>query len=452
MWHVDDIVRAVKGMPLVIEKETFSGVSTDSRTIEKGELFVPLTGKNFDGHTFIKEAYKRSRAGFLCEKDRRDVLGGAEGTIILVDDTMEALFDLARYRRERLRSTVIAITGSNGKTTTKEILANILKRGFSVHYNEKNYNNVIGVSQSILAIEGDPEVCIFELGTNNKGEIAELARLTEPDASLITNINPSHLEGLFDLEGVLEEKLSLFYGTKDGGKVIINADDPFIMPRFKSNGHLPTTYAIVNKADVTLSVEEDLGWEGSRIVLKHSAGDARTRTTLLGMHNLYNILAAAAAASAVGADFKLIAEGIETFESYGMRFKPAQSKKGYTLIDDTYNANPASMEWAIKTLLQLPCNGKRLVVLGDMKELGEKTAFYHQELGRFLNNTEIPVIALFGDYMRQAFQELKDGRARFFENKKELIDYVAGEVNEGDVVLVKGSRAAKMEEIVEALR
>ena len=452
MWHVDDVVKAVKGIPLVIEKEIFSGVSTDSRTIEKGQLFIPLTGKNFDGHVFIKEAYKRSRAGFLCAKDRRDVLGGAEGTIILVDDTLEALFDLARYKRERLPSSVIAITGSNGKTTTKEILAHILKRGFSVHYNEKNYNNVIGVSLSILAIEGDPEICVFELGTNNRGEIAELTRLTEPDISLITNINPSHLEGLFDLEGVLEEKLSLFYGTKDGGKVIINADDPYLPGRFKSNGHASTTYAIVNEADLTLTVEEDLGWEGSRILLKHSAGSIRTRTTLLGTHNLYNILAAAAAALAFGADLKLIAEGIETFESYGMRFKPARSKKGYTLIDDTYNANPSSMEWAIKTLLQLPCNGKRVVVLGDMKELGEKAAFYHQELGKFLNNREIPVIALFGSNMGQAFQELKEGRARFFENKKELIDYVVGEVREGDVVLVKGSRAAKMEEIVEALR
>ncbi len=452
MWHVDDIVKAVKGMPLVIEKETFSGVSTDSRTIEKGQLFIPLAGKSFDGHTFIKEAFKRSRAGFLCEKDRRDVLSGAEGTIILVDDTMEALFNLARYKREQLRSTVIAITGSNGKTTTKEILANIMKRGFSVHYNEKNYNNVIGVSQSILAIENDPEFCIFELGTNNPGEIAELARLTEPDVSLITNINPSHLEGLSDLEGVLEEKLSLFYGTKEGGKLVINADDPHILRRFKSNGHTRITYAIANKADLTLVVEQDLGWEGSSILFKCAGEEVRARTNLLGMHNLYNLLAAAAAASAVGADFRLVVEGVESFGSYGMRFKPARSKKGYTLVDDTYNANPSSMEWAIKTLLQLPCAGKRIVILGDMKELGEKTAFYHKELGKLLDKSGIPVIALFGEYVQDAFRQLQDGRARLFESKKSLIDYVAGEAKEGDVILVKGSRASKMEEIVEALK
>jgi UDP-N-acetylmuramoyl-tripeptide--D-alanyl-D-alanine ligase len=451
VWHVDDIVRAVKGMPLIIERETFSGISTDSRTIEKGELFIPLTGENFDGHAFIKAAHKRSHAGFLCEKDRRDALPGAEGTIILVDDTMQALSDLARYKRERIGSTVIAITGSNGKTTTKEILVNILKRGFSVHYNERNYNNLIGVSQSILAIEEEPEFCIFELGTNSKGEIADLARLTEPDESLITNINPSHLEGLFDLEGVLEEKLSLFYLTKEGGKVIINADDPYILPHYKDTCHLPTTYGIMNSADFTLSIEEDLGWKGARIVLKLFGDEVKTRTTLLGMHNLYNILAASTAASTIGASSKLIAEGIEAFDSYAMRFRPFQSKKGYTLIDDTYNANPSSMEWAIKTLLHLPCNGKRVVILGDMKELGAKTTLFHQELGRFLNKTEIPMIALFGDYMRETFQELKDRNARLFESKKLLIDYMAGELREGDVVLVKGSRAARMEEIVEAL-
>ena len=452
MWRVDDIVEAVKGIPLVVEKETFSGVSTDSRTIEKGQLFVPLTGRNFDGHAFVKEAYKRSRAGFLCQKDRRDVLSGAEGTIILVDDTMEALFDLAHYKRKQLQSTVIAITGSNGKTTTKEILANIMKRGFSVHYNEKNYNNVIGVSQSILAIEKDPDFCIFELGTNNPGEIAELARLTEPDVSLITNINPSHLEGLSDLEGVVEEKLSLFYGTRENGKVVINADDPHIGRRFKSNGHVRTTYAIVNPADLTLTVEQDLDWEGSIILFRRAGDEFRARTNLLGMHNLYNILAAAAAASAVGVDFKLITEGIEDFQSYGMRFKPAPSKKGYVVIDDTYNANPSSMEWAIKTLLQLPCKGKRIVILGDMKELGEKTAFYHQELGELLDKSGIEVIALFGEHMRDAFRQLQDGRARFFENKKELIEYAVGETKEGDVVLVKGSRASRMEDVVEALK
>ncbi|MCX5804706.1 MAG: UDP-N-acetylmuramoyl-tripeptide--D-alanyl-D-alanine ligase [Proteobacteria bacterium] len=451
MWHVEEVVKAVKGKLLRIGKSSFSGISTDSRTIMDNELFIPLTGKNFDGHQFIRAAYDRSHAGSICEKGRQDTLH-AGGTVILVDDAMQALLDLAYYKKGLTRSSIIAITGSNGKTTTKEILVNIIKKGFSVHYNEKNYNNAIGISKSILSIEGDPQFCIFELGTNNKGEIKQLARLTEPDVSLITNVNPSHLEGLLNLDGVLEEKLSLFYNTKEGGKVIVNADDPNILIRYKDNQHVLTTYGIINNADFTLSVEEDLGWKGSRIVLKCPGVEIRTRTTLLGGHNLYNILAASTIACSIGIDSKLISEGVETFDPYMMRFKPVESDKGYIILDDTYNANPSSMEWAIKTLLDLPCNGKKMVILGDMKELGEETSFYHRKLGMFLNDTGIPMILITGEYMKETLEELNDGRAIFFENKEQLIDYAAKNLKKGDTVLVKGSRAAKMEIIVEALK
>jgi UDP-N-acetylmuramoyl-tripeptide--D-alanyl-D-alanine ligase len=451
MWHVEEIVKAVKGELIRTGKSSFSGISTDSRTIMEGELFIPLTGKNFDGHAFIRAAYDRSHAGSICEKGRQETLHTG-GTVILVDDAMQALLDLAYYKKGLTRSSVIAITGSNGKTTTKEILVNIVKKGFSVHCNEKNYNNAIGVSKSILSMEGNPEFCIFELGTNNRGEIKELAQLTEPDISLITNINPSHLEGLLSLEGVLEEKLSLFYNTKEGGKVIVNADDPNILSCYKNDKHILTTYGIVNKADSTLYIEEDLGWKGSRIAIKCSGIEIRTKTTLLGGHNLYNILAASTIAYNIGMDGKLISEGIETFDPYMMRFKPVESHKGYMILDDTYNANPSSVEWAIKTLLDLPCNGKKMVILGDMKELGEETSFYHRKLGRFLKDTGIPMILMTGEYMKEAVEELKDGRTVFFENKGQLIDYAAKNLKKGDAVLVKGSRAAKMETIVEALK
>ncbi len=452
MWHVEEIVKAVKGVLLRTGSSSFSDISTDSRTIGDGELFIPLSGKNFDGHAFIRAAYDRSHAGSICEKGRQDTLHDG-GTVILVDDAMQALIDLARYKKGLTKSGVIAITGSNGKTTTKEILVNILKKGFSLHYNEKNYNNVIGVSKSILSMEGEPELCIFELGTNNKGEIRQLAQLTEPDLSLITNVNPSHLEGLFSLEGVLEEKLSLFTHTKEGGKVIANADDPNILTRYKDNQRILITYGMGNKADFTLSVEEGLGWGGSRLVLKCPGMEVKTRTALLGKHNLYNILAAATVAHSIGADAGLISEGIETFDSYAMRFKPVKSGKGYIVLDDTYNANPSSMAWAIKTLLDLPCKGKRMVILGDMKELGEKTSFYHRELGRFLKEAGIPMILLIGEHMTEILDEFKDSEAAMlFESKDQLIDYAAKKLNEGDAVLIKGSRAAKMEEIVEALK
>jgi len=452
MWHVDEIVKAVKGKLLRTEKSFFSGISTDSRVISDGELFIPLSGRNFDGHTFIKYAYERSNGGSICETGRQDMLHDG-GTIILVDDTMKALINLAHYKKQLVKPRIIAITGSNGKTTTKEILVNILKRGFSLHYNEKNYNNAIGVSKSMLSMTGKPDFCIFELGTNNKGEIRELAQMTEPDISLITNVNPSHLEGLSNIEGVLEEKLSLFNFTKNNGSIIVNADDPNILKNYKKGQHKVTSYGIQNEADFRLSIEKDLGWGGAILLFKSPEFKIRTKTTLLGKHNLYNILAASTVASITGASAELISEGIETFESYAMRFNPRKSNKGFIVLDDTYNANPSSMEWAIKTLLDLPCKGNRMVILGDMQELGEKTCFYHKELGNFLRNTGIQKILLIGNHMKHAFEELKNyDTTIIFKNKKEIIEYALQNLKEDDAVLVKGSRTSKMEEIAEALK
>jgi UDP-N-acetylmuramoyl-tripeptide--D-alanyl-D-alanine ligase len=452
MWRLDEIVEAVKGTILRVEGDLFTNISTDSRTIGERELFIPVTGANFDGHLFMKEAYERSHGGALCERKRQDLCGQLTGTVILVDDAAQALLDLARYKRRALNTTCIAITGSNGKTTTKEILVHMIKGLSSVHYNEKNYNNLIGVSKSILAIEGNPDFCVFELGTNARGEIRKLAETTNPDASLITNINPSHLEGLKTLEGILEEKLDLFYLTKDGGKIFVNADDPYIMPRFKDvMNRVPLTYSIMSDASFHLNVDRSLGWEGARITIFFPDDLLVTKTSLLGKHNLYNILAASSLAYSVGIDKEHIGNAIETFISFDKRFRPIMTKKGFAVIDDTYNANPSSMEWAIKTLLELPSDGQRIVILGDMRELGEKSPEYHRELGRFLKSSSVPVIALIGQEMRETYGVLGKERAKLFQDKRQLIDYIAGQVKKGDTVLVKGSRASKMEEIVEAL-
>lgn len=451
MWHVDDVIKAVKGAPLRIEKETFASISTDSRTIGHGDLFVPLSGANFDGHLFISKAYEMSQGGTICEKKRQDVYRETKGTVILVDNALDALLDLARWKRERMSGISIAITGSNGKTTTKEILVDMMKRDFSLAYNEKNYNNLVGVSQSILTIDRAPQFFVFELGTNARGEIATLARTTRPDLSLITNINPSHLEGLSDLEGVLAEKLDLFYLTKEGGRVFVNADDPYILPRYHDAARTACVYGISKETPFHLNVDEDLGWRGSAITITLPGESLKARTPLLGKHNLYNILAASAIAHSVGLDTRLIRETIETFRSFAMRFTPIETRHGYIVVDDTYNANPASMEWAIRTLENLPCNGKRVAVLGDMKELGETTTYYHKAMGKFLKESSIPMIVLIGENMKEAFDELGKERAAFFEDKKKLIDFVAGNITRGDTVLIKGSRAARMDEIVEAL-
>lgn len=452
MWRLEDVVKAVGGTVLKKEKEVFTGISTDSRTIQSGELFIPILGKSFDGHAFIAGALTRSRGGTLCRNDHPVPLADAQGTVILVEDTNQALLDLARFKRDGLSGRFISITGSNGKTTTREILAAMMKKRYSVHYNEKNLNNLIGVPMSILAITDDPDICILELGTNMPGEIHKLAVTTNPDASLITNVNPSHLEGLMSLDGILEEKLDLFRYTKETGKIFVNADDPGIAGRYRDQGRDAVTFAIDNDADFHLTIDEDLGWEGVAISITSSSGTIKAQTALLGRHNLYNILAAAAIASTIGVDTALIAQAIAEFRSYDKRFQTVKTSRGYILVDDTYNANPSSMKWALQTLAGLPAAGKKVAVLGGMKELGDDSARYHRELGTYLKGAGIELIVLFGEEMKETFSELGDTRAAHFDGKESLIGYLNSHLDSGDTILVKGSRAFKMEEIVEALK
>jgi UDP-N-acetylmuramoyl-tripeptide--D-alanyl-D-alanine ligase len=452
MWRLDHVLRAVGGAVLKVEEQSFSGVSTDSRTIGPGELFVPLDGPNFDGHAYVADANRRSGGGSLCRRGREAACASAVGTVILVDDTRQALMDLARTRRREIDARFVAITGSNGKTSTKELLVHILGGTFRAVANERNYNNQIGVSKTILAIEGKPEVCILELGTNHPGEIASLARVVEPDLSLITNVNASHLEGLGDIHGVLKEKASLFELTKRDGTILVNLDDPNLAPLAGTASQRVFTFAIRGDADYRLFVEENLGFHGYALRLALAGHTVDTRTPLIGTHNLYNILAAAAAAHALGAPPEEIGRRVATFQAYPGRFNIITSDKGYTIIDDTYNANPASMAYAIDTLVALPSEGKKIAVIGDMRELGKETERFHHELGRHLKGCGVAEVLFYGSDVRAAFTETGNGHAKLFEDKGALIEYAAAKTGQGDVVLVKGSRALKMDEIVEALR
>ncbi|HAR94896.1 MAG TPA: UDP-N-acetylmuramoyl-tripeptide--D-alanyl-D-alanine ligase [Deltaproteobacteria bacterium] len=451
MWQLDEVIRAVEGTALHTAQGSFTGISTDSRTIQEGELFVPLKGPRFDGHAFIGEAFLRGAAGSLCDKGRESELRGAAGTVILVADANEALLDLARDRRARIGATFIALTGSNGKTTTKELLARMMETTFPVAYNQRNYNNRIGVSQTLLGIESDPAFFIMELGTNHKGEIAELAALVKPDMSLITNVNPSHLQGLGDLDGVYREKTDLFRATKEGGAIFINKDDP-LLACYKPESRIHThRFSMLTKAESTLDILEDKGLLGFDISLKLGKETVTTSTPLLGRHNLANILAAAAVAHQSGAGADNIGKAIEGFQPYAGRFRSMESTRGYTVIDDTYNANPASMEKAVATLVGLPCKGKKIVILGDMKELGEETAYYHRELGRMLAKADIPLTLLLGDQIRVVQDEVKNGRVFFFQESSALLRHALEAAEKDDIILVKGSRALRMDDIVEGL-
>ena len=450
MWQVDAIVEGVKGSALHVESAAFTGVSTDSRTISAGELFIPLKGPNFDGHRFIEAAFAKGAGGALCDRARQDVCARAGGTVVLVDDTNRALLDLASWKRKRIESVFVAITGSNGKTTTKELLVRLAGGRFKVTANEKNYNNHVGVAKTMLAIEGRPDYAIFELGTNHKGEIRTLTRMVEPNISLITNVAPSHLEGLSDLAGVAEEKLDLFRTTLPGGTIFVNADDPSLAA-YRRPDCTVYTFGINEGADFTLRVSADRGLDGCGIVLDLRGGRVESSTRLIGRHNLYNVLAAASLAFFMGVPADALAAGIEGFEPYKGRFMPVRSDAGYVVVDDTYNANPASMEWAVRTLAALPCGGKRVAILGDMRELGDGTEAYHRDVARLARASNLALVLLFGPAMKAAADEAGNGNVSVFDDKKRLVEFVRGKLAPGDIVLVKGSRALGLDEVVEAL-
>jgi UDP-N-acetylmuramoyl-tripeptide--D-alanyl-D-alanine ligase len=451
MWAADSIVKGVRGTGYRIEKAQFSAISTDSRTIGPDEFFIPLKGPHFDGHDFIGAAYGRSGGGSLCDRSRVDILEASPGTLILVDDTNQALLDLARFGRRHTSGTFIAITGSNGKTTTKELLVHIAGGVVNLVSNEKNYNNQVGAAKTILAIEGSPEFVVLELGTNHPGEIAVLARMVEPHISLITNVNPSHLEGLADLEGVKREKLSLFDATLRGGTVIINADDPALSSYKPKADRKALTFGIRERADFMLKIIQDKGLEGFDIALVFPEGEIVTSTRLAGRHNLYDVLAASVLAHEMGVAGDLLSERVASFGAYNGRFKPIKSAKGFVVVDDAYNANPTSMRWAITTVSGLPSKGRKIAVLGEMRELGERSETYHRELGCYLRDGNMSLILLLGEGMKVVPEIIGNGRAKYFESRDRLIDFLLAQLRQDDIVLVKGSRALGMDKIVEAL-
>jgi UDP-N-acetylmuramoyl-tripeptide--D-alanyl-D-alanine ligase len=451
VWSAEAIIEGVKGTPFRVEKDAFCAISTDSRIIGRDEFFVPLKGPNFNGHDFIEVAYEKTGGGSLCDKNRADIQDRAKGTLILVDDTNQGLTDLARYKRHKTSGTFMAITGSNGKTTTKELLVNIVGNYFSFVCNEKNFNNNIGVAKAMLAIDKSPDYALFELGTNHPGEIELLAGMVEPQISLITNVTPSHLEGLFDLEGVRKEKLSLFDATLPGGKIVINADDPSLSSYKVKPDLQALTFGIHKSADFTLKVIEDKGLNGFDIILTFPQGEIVTSTLLSGRHNLYNVLAASALASIMGMPADLIGRAIAAFDAYKGRFKPVKSSRGYIVIDDAYNANPSSMRWAINTVAGLPSKGKKITIIGDMKELGNRSEAYHRELGHNIASSDVSLALLLGQETKVISELLGNSRSKHFDNREALIDYALTKLHRDDIVLVKGSHSLGMDKIVEAL-
>ena len=439
LLKLEDIVQATGGRVLSGTSEKFTGISIDSRSISEGELFVALKGDNFYGHDFIKSALA-SGAGALVQSSPPEL--PADKTVILVKDTLASLQALARYLRSRMALPVIGVTGTNGKTTTKELVSSIFGQHHKVLKTTGNLNNHIGLPLCIARMEGDEDIMVLEMGSNRKGDIKELCEIALPDFTVVTNVGPAHLEGFGSLEAVRDTDLEILAYAKAAS---VNADDAFLLEGIKNYDGRLITYGMKNTADV-YAKDIMLGTRGAGFKLCFA--DKRrvaVNLQLSGLFNIYNALAAASAADALGIGLEDIKNGLESFGGVPMRLEILEML-GALVISDVYNANPASMEEALKELVRLK-RKRTIAVLGDMLELGGYAQEAHKKLLRLASALKIEVLVAVGPEMGRAAEEFK-GTCYKSENSDSARSVLLNICREGDAILIKGSRGMRMEKVL----
>jgi UDP-N-acetylmuramoyl-tripeptide--D-alanyl-D-alanine ligase len=419
----------------------FTGVSTDSRSVAAGDLFVALRGERFDGHDFLKKVSASNAAAAMVERNYR---GEYPLPALVVADTRRSLGDLARYWRARFAPALIAITGSNGKTTVKEMLAAILRRHAgedNVLYTRGNLNNDIGLPLTLLGLRHAHRWCAIELGMNHKGEIAYLAGIARPTVALVNNAQREHLEFMRSVEEVAAENASVYDALGGEGVAVINADDAHAaFFRSRAGGRKTVDFGLGGGA---VTGRYRLAHLSSEMRLDTPAGSAEATLAIPGLHNVRNALAAAACAFAVDVPVKVIAEGLSAFRPYSGRLQVKKAASGATVIDDSYNANPDSVRAAIDVLAS--CPAPTALVLGDMGEVGEHGPEFHREIGAYARSKGVSQLLALGEATRHAVQAFGEG-ARRYENIDELVGSLKSKT-----ILVKGSRFMKMERVVAAL-
>ena len=425
----------------------FAGVSIDSRTIEQGQLFVALRGERFDGHAFLAGARDRGAAGALVEKAADSALPQ-----VIVRDTQAALTALAGAWRGKSAALVLGVGGSNGKTTTKELLAAILGGAGPTLATRGNLNNHIGVPLTLLRLQPDHRYAVIEMGANRPGEIAALAALARPSIALVTNAGDEHLEGFGDLAGVARAEGEMYAALDAAGTAVINADDPFAeLWQTMAHGARIVRFGIDAPADVRAQAIQgriESGAFATTFLLAIEGSQARVRLGLAGRHNVSNALGAAAAAHAAGIGLPEIVAGLERTRPVAGRLQLKPGPRGSWLIDDSYNANPSSVRAGIDVLCALP--GEHWLVLGEMAELGEETAASHAGIGDYARRAGITRLFAMGEAARHAVDAF-GARASWYEDAARLADALASSLEPGVTTLVKGSRVNRLERVVERL-
>ncbi|MDO8536407.1 MAG: UDP-N-acetylmuramoyl-tripeptide--D-alanyl-D-alanine ligase [Candidatus Omnitrophota bacterium] len=451
--NINEMIKAVKGRLISGGRGgtdiDLSTISTDSRTVKEGDFFLPLKGNNFNGEDYIEAAFKNGAIGTFTTVDGR--WSTAYGKIVIrVKDTTDALQMLAHRNRVKYKVPVVGVTGSNGKTTVKDMIAKVLSSKFNVLKNEGTKNNHIGVPLTLLKLNKSYDICVVEMGTNHHGEIRLLADIARPTVVVITNIGPSHLEFLRDLKGVFAAKREILEALSKESLAIVNGDDEYLS-KIKSSDFKVMRFGMNTSGDFHAS-RVTIDEAGIKFTLNDRSSFA---LGLIGAHNVYNALAAIAVAYNFDISYLDTKKALSEYSPAGMRLNAIQAG-GITVINDAYNSNPLSMRSAIEALIGYPAKGK-WIVSADMLELGQGEEEFHKTVGETIARSGFSGLITFGPLSKHtSSRALECGmdkkRVWHCSDRAKIVDILKNSMNEGDAVLVKGSRAMKMEEVAENLK
>lgn len=448
-----EIIKATGGTLISGKAYTeFRNISTDSRKISAGDLFIPIIGEKFDGHDFVSSSLESGASGSLTQKD---INPAGDKVIIKVQDTLRALQDIARYYRAKFNIPFVGITGSVGKTSTKEMVASVLDQKYNVLKTSGNLNNEIGLPLTIFSLDSQHEVGVVEMGMSGFGEISRLTSVAKPDIAIITNIGLSHIEKLGSRQNILKAKMEILEGLHKDGLVVLNGDDNLLHGMKGLLKFRTVFYGMEEGLDYQAYNVKTLGENGTDFEITLGSHDYKVHVPVPGIHNVYNALAAIAAGLELGVPMNRIVDGIAEFSPGKMRLNILQ-QNGIKIINDAYNASPQSMEAAIDVLKDISGNGRTIAVLGDMLELGDWAEKAHKDVGEYAVSKAIDYIVTVGKMggiiAESAVKAGADpAKVVSFNTNNDVIDFLKSFVCRGDVVLIKGSRGMKMEQIAEGL-
>ena len=451
---IEECLRAIGGKNSSgVGDEFFRGVSIDSRTLKKGELFVCIQGDRFDGHNFIKEAQdKQAAAIVLSEESEMGRVRGKTPVVIRVKNTLKALQELALFYRKKMPVKVIGITGTNGKSTTKEMTAAITEKKFKTIKTKGNLNNHIGLPLNIFDLSKTDEIAVMEMGMSAAGEIKRLAEIAKPEIGVVTNISEGHLVHLKTLKKVQAAKGELFDSLSEKETAIVNADDPLVLELAKSVRAKVITYGIYKGADIKAENICPMDREGFKLSVNFSGKNIPMCIPFLGECNIYNALAAIATSWSLGIAPDDIKQGLMAAKLLANRFEVSEHR-GVTIINDSYNANPRSMKEALKILAKYKCKGRRFFIVGEMLELGDLSKPAHKALGVDVAKYSIDYLVTVGDLSSHVAKSavasgMNKKNTAIASGYECAVSFIKKHSRSGDCLLVKGSRGSKMEEVV----